>query len=130
MTIVPHQENPRTEGHMVVCGDDGLAHRLAAELREVYRRRVVLVVPVAEPHERPAAPITPLPADPSHGGAGPPLREVDSPAPTREALRRAGAESADALALLYEDDETNLRAALAARRLNPGLRLVVRMYNR
>lgn len=31
--------------HMVVCGDDGLAHRLAAELRTVYREQVTLVVP-------------------------------------------------------------------------------------
>ncbi|MGD3109709.1 hypothetical protein [Streptomyces sp. YGL11-2] len=33
--------------HMVVCGDDALAHRLAAELRDVYRERVTLVVPSA-----------------------------------------------------------------------------------
>ncbi|MER7184244.1 potassium transporter TrkA, partial [Streptomyces hyaluromycini] len=30
---------------MVVCGDDGLAHRLAAELRTVYGEQVTLVVP-------------------------------------------------------------------------------------
>ncbi|CAM5727526.1 hypothetical protein SGLAM104S_02381 [Streptomyces glaucescens] len=30
---------------MVVCGDDGLAHRLAAELRLVYGEQVTLVVP-------------------------------------------------------------------------------------
>ena len=29
---------------MVVCGDDGLAHRLAAELRGVYQEQVTLVV--------------------------------------------------------------------------------------
>ncbi|MEU9993684.1 potassium transporter TrkA, partial [Streptomyces sp. NPDC048045] len=34
---------------MVVCGDDGLAYRLAAELRGVHRERVTLVVP---PNER------------------------------------------------------------------------------
>ncbi|MFI8257913.1 potassium channel family protein [Streptomyces filamentosus] len=134
MTVLPRQEDPWTDGHMVVCGDDGLARRLAAELREVYRRHVVLVVP----QERADAPGTDLLADrtgqaPSAGhgtGAAPPLREVPASAPTRGALRRARVESAAALALLYEDDETNLRAALAARRLNPGLRLVVRMYNR
>jgi hypothetical protein len=31
---------------------------------------------------------------------------------------------------VYKDDETNIRAALAARRLNPRLRLVIRLYNR
>ncbi|MFB7277796.1 potassium channel family protein [Streptomyces hydrogenans] len=130
MSLLPHQENPRADGHMVVCGDDGLAHRLAAELREVYRRQVVLVVPVTEPQDDGVEPTAPVPAGRFSAGTGPPPREVPSPAPTREALRRARVESAAALALLYEDDETNLRAALAARRLNPGLRLVVRMYNR
>ncbi|MFB9484849.1 NAD-binding protein, partial [Streptomyces filamentosus] len=134
MTVLPHQEGSWTDGHMVVCGDDGLARRLAAELRDIYRRHVVLVVPGGQtgaPGAEPAA---------AHDGqtppagnataAVPPLREVSAAAPTREALRRARVEGAAALALLYEDDETNLRAALAARRLNPGLRLVVRMYNR
>ncbi|MER7516734.1 NAD-binding protein [Streptomyces sp. NPDC126499] len=104
---------------MVVCGDDGLARRLAAELREVYRQRVVLLVPAVEADDQVAEP-----------GDVQPARETVAPAPTREALLRAGADRAAALALLYEDDETNLRAALAARRLNPRLRLVVRMYNR
>src|SRR5206468_3963487 len=39
--------------HMVVCGDDGLAHRLAAELREVYGEQVTLVVPPADRGVRP-----------------------------------------------------------------------------
>ncbi|MYX99121.1 potassium transporter TrkA, partial [Streptomyces sp. SID486] len=38
---------------MVVCGDDGLAHRLAAELRGVYGEQVTLVVP---PDRRTARP--------------------------------------------------------------------------
>ncbi|MGI3225538.1 hypothetical protein ACRJ4B_18310 [Streptomyces sp. GTA36] len=38
---------------MVVCGDDALAHRLAAELRGVYGERVTLVVPSAEGTVRP-----------------------------------------------------------------------------
>ncbi|MEV6327859.1 NAD-binding protein [Streptomyces sp. NPDC051909] len=112
--------------HMVVCGDDGLAHRLAAELREVYRQQVVLVVPADQVEAQPAG----QPADSSSDDAVAPVRLVTAQAPTKEALLRAGVDRATALALLYEDDETNLRAALAARRLSPGLRLVVRMYNR
>ena len=34
-------------------------------------------------------------------------------------LAEAGVERAAALALVYDDDETNIRAALTARRLNP-----------
>ncbi|MEY2232202.1 hypothetical protein OG572_34020 [Streptomyces virginiae] len=41
-----------------------------------------------------------------------------------------GVAGAAALALVYEDHDTNVRAALVARRLNPRLRLVIRLYNR
>ncbi|MEF9883807.1 NAD-binding protein [Streptomyces sp. P9-A4] len=122
---------------MLVCGDDGLAHRLADELRDVYRQRVVLVVPeewaaqrAAEPPDGPVTAPGTDPGDTTGGGLVLPVRVMTAPAPTAAALLRAGADRATALALLYEDDETNLRAALAARRLNPGVRLVVRMYNR
>ncbi|MYR19446.1 potassium transporter TrkA, partial [Streptomyces sp. SID6137] len=47
MASVPFQGGPGAP-HMVVCGDDGLAHRLAAELRGVYGEQVTLVVPPAE----------------------------------------------------------------------------------
>ncbi|KUH40393.1 MULTISPECIES: potassium channel family protein [Streptomyces] len=137
-------------GHMVVCGDDGLARRLASELWDVYREPVVLVVPgggaevrlegqpcvlshAAGPMGR-TGPATRrsvgTAADDANGGHVPPIREVPADSPTDAALLHAGVDRAAALALLYEDDETNLRAALAARRLSPGLRLVVRMYNR
>lgn len=55
---------------------------------------------------------------------------VEADEPTEAVLASAGAARAAALALVYDDDETNIRAALAARRLNPGLRLVIRLYNR
>ncbi|MFE3775896.1 potassium transporter TrkA, partial [Streptomyces sp. NPDC059122] len=41
---------------MVVCGDDALAHRLAAELRDVYGERVTLIVPSAREPQRPRVP--------------------------------------------------------------------------
>ncbi|MFF9101504.1 NAD-binding protein [Streptomyces rubrogriseus] len=128
---------------MVVCGDDGLAYRLAAELRGVYREQVTLVVPPAGRRVRQpvvgrarAASAALLDmvnaavnrtgnADP--GGAD---RELDATEPTEDVLADAGVERATALALVYDDDETNIRAALTARRLNPRLRLVLRLYNR
>ncbi|MFD9969136.1 NAD-binding protein [Streptomyces sp. NPDC059011] len=140
---------------MLVSGDDALAHRLAAELRDVYRQQVTLLVPPSRSSTSP-----PADADaPSGGralallgrvsagivrtgasraavndGAGRPeevsvsVRETDDPDDV--ALRDAGVETAQALALVHEDDETNIRAALTARRLNPRLRLVIRLYNR
>ncbi|NYV75312.1 NAD-binding protein, partial [Streptomyces sp. UH6] len=131
---------------MLVCGDDGLARRLAAELRDVYRQRVVLVVPAERPEDtgtlastvsRAAALIgrfgqPSVQAGPHDSGAGPstPVLELHAARPDEDVLTEAGVERATAIALLYEDDETNLRAALAARRLNPSVRLVLRMYNR
>lgn len=58
------------------------------------------------------------------------LRVVESAEADDRALVDAGVERAAALALVHEDDETNIRAALTARRLNPRLRLVIRLYNR
>ncbi|MEU9474599.1 NAD-binding protein [Streptomyces sp. NPDC048191] len=145
---------------MVVCGDDGLAHRLAAELRGVYGEQVTLVVP---PNERTARPPVvgrsrsasaalfdrvvsaavgrtgtgsgpaPGPAATATGGGGngPDAQGVLEAAEITEAvLAEAGVERAAALALVFDDDETNIRAALTARRLNPRLRLVLRLYNR
>ncbi|MFD9084657.1 NAD-binding protein [Streptomyces erythrochromogenes] len=124
---------------MVVCGDDGLARRLAHELQDVYRERVTLVMPVA----RAPQPVVGRRAVARLGlsarlpvGRQPrvvderALRVVEAAEPDEDVLVGAGVPGAAALALVYEDDETNLRAALVARRLNPRLRLVIRLYNR
>ncbi|MCA1223275.1 NAD-binding protein [Streptomyces sp. 8L] len=107
---------------MIVCGDDGLARRLATELHELYGESVVLVMPPAGTAERPRA----------RFGARRPtgLRVIEATELRDETLADAGIADATALALAYGDDETNIRAALAARRANPGLRLVIRLYNR
>ncbi|MEU9665996.1 NAD-binding protein [Streptomyces bobili] len=155
---------------MVVCGDDGLAHRLAAELRGVYEEQVTLVVPPSERTVRPpvvgraravsaalldrvvsaavnraaagngggvgGGAVSGTSAGPGAGGgtgSGGSLgagRVLEAVEPTEAVLAEAGVERAAALALVYDDDETNIRAALTARRLNPRLRLVLRLYNR
>ncbi|AJF69527.1 NAD-binding protein [Streptomyces vietnamensis] len=135
---------------MIVCGDDALAHRLARELHEVYGEQVTLLVPAL-----PDAPRTPagrtgralalfgrvtaavtrttgagaVAGSPGDDPTGV-LRVVESAEADDRALTDAGVERAAALALVHEDDETNIRAALTARRLNPRLRLVIRLYNR
>ncbi|MER7047466.1 NAD-binding protein [Streptomyces jumonjinensis] len=130
---------------MVVCGDDALAHRLATELSEVYRERVTLVVPAAPSPpagRRPAArgiraltAFGRLPAARSRAAAPEPPAEpgtyvMEAVETDGSVLTEAGVQRATALALMYEDDETNIRTALIARRLNPRLRLVIRLYNR
>ncbi|MFD8518690.1 NAD-binding protein [Streptomyces capillispiralis] len=131
---------------MVVCGDDGLAHRLAAELRGVYREQVTLVVPPAGGRVRQpmvgraraasAALLDRVVTAVNRGNGGADgtvvagARVVEAAEPTEAVLAEVGVDRADALALVYDDDETNIRAALTARRLNPRLRLVLRLYNR
>ncbi|MDR3080556.1 MAG: NAD-binding protein [Streptomyces sp.] len=144
---------------MVVCGDDGLAHRLAAELCGVYGEQVTLVVPptqrVAQRPvvgrarasallDRVSAAVTRAAGnatgtDARTGTAAGDSRIAEPPGPERmveaaeaseAVLAEAGVERAAALALVYDDDETNIRAALTARRLNPRLRIVLRLYNR
>ncbi|MFE1246903.1 NAD-binding protein [Streptomyces sp. NPDC058735] len=130
---------------MIVCGDDGLAHRLAAELRGVYAEQVTLVVPpsgrrvrrpvVGRARAASAALLDLVSAAVSRAGAGgaePAAAEqvVEAAEITEAVLGEAGVDRAAALALVYDDDETNIRAALTARRLNPRLRLVLRLYNR
>ena len=130
---------------MVVCGDDGLAHRLAAELRGVYGEQVTLVVPPSERSVRlPVVGraratttalldrVTAAVGRAGGNGAEPVGTQqiVEAAEATEAVLADAGVERAAALALVYDDDETNIRAALTARRLNPRLRLVLRLYNR
>ncbi|MGW2602169.1 NAD-binding protein [Streptomyces klenkii] len=133
---------------MVVCGDDGLVHRLAAELSGVYGERVTVVLPPAREARRRPAPMVGRAAAlfgrvtgavgragaPDRNGTAPAgsalVRVVEAAEPGEEAFAEAGVAHATALALVYDDDETNVQAALLARRLNPRVRLVIRLYNR
>ncbi|MBT2470193.1 potassium channel protein [Streptomyces sp. ISL-66] len=126
---------------MVVCGDDGLGRRLAAELQEVYEERVTLVVPPASGQpfavRRPSrrgllawVPSARMRVPAGERPAASELRVLEAAEPDEEVLAAAGVAGAAALALVYEDDDTNVRAALVARRLNPRLQLVIRLYNR
>lgn len=135
---------------MVVAGDDALAHRLAAELRGVYGEQVTLVVPPAHRSVRPpvvgrtratalfdrvSAAVNRAAGngDPATARTSEPPgteRVLEAAELTEAVLAEASVERAAALALVYDDDETNIRAALTARRLNPRIRLVLRLYNR
>lgn len=134
---------------MIVCGDDTLAHRLAGELRDVYDEQVVLVVPPLRASHLPPAPTggrgraagligrvsaamaRPPAAAAAVSGDGRGNTDLLQAEDLDEAvLIEAGIEDAAALALVHDDDEINIRSALAARRLNPQVRLVIRLYNR
>ncbi|MFF3785678.1 NAD-binding protein [Streptomyces sp. NPDC001933] len=108
---------------MVICGDDGLARRLAVELDAVCGETVTVVLPSR--HDEHGSEIDTLHRDPRS-----PVELLIAARPDEQTLRAAGVERAAALALAYGDDQTNMMAALLARSLNPSIRLVIRMYNR
>ncbi|MDJ1137190.1 NAD-binding protein [Streptomyces iconiensis] len=111
-------------GHMVVCGDNSLAQRLVKELASVYGQRVTVVLPSLRggDHGPQIAGLV--------GNRRLRVNAVEAQVPDDEALRRAGIEGASALALTSGDDQLNIHIALRARRINPELRLVIRMFNR
>ncbi|UXY26279.1 NAD-binding protein [Streptomyces sp. HUAS TT20] len=108
---------------MVICGDDGLAHRLALELDAVCGEIVTVVLPSGSDEH--GAGIAALHRDPDS-----PVELLVSARPDERTLRAAGVERAAALALTYRDDQVNMTAALLARTINPAVRLVVRMFDR
>ncbi|MEU6140846.1 NAD-binding protein [Streptomyces sp. NPDC047081] len=122
-TLPIRTEPAQRAQHMVICGDDGLAHRLAVELDGVCGEIVTVVLPSASDEH--GAEIAALHRDP-----GSPVELHLSARPDERTLRAAGVERAAALALTYRDDQVNMTAALLARTVNPSVRLVVRMFNR
>jgi Trk K+ transport system NAD-binding subunit len=102
--------------HLVVCGDDPLAHRLVDELVHRYRARVTVILATRRRNHGPD--IARLPVD---------IIEADRL--EADTFRRAGLKTAAALALVRQDDVGNIHAALQAQEINPDLRLVIRMFN-
>ncbi|MFG1889548.1 NAD-binding protein [Micromonospora sp. NPDC049051] len=113
--------NGDVRAHYVICGRDALAYwvvraLLATELQSG-RVRITLVVP-----ERPRS-------DEPDGRDLPGVEVVRADRLDEVTFRRAGLAGADGLALLHQDDVGNMHAALCAQEVEPGLRLVVRMFN-
>ncbi|MFJ7587485.1 NAD-binding protein [Streptomyces sp. NPDC097617] len=109
--------------HLVICGNDGLIHRLAQELDAVSSEAVTVVLPSRRDGH--GAEVLALHRDPRS-----PVELLVAERPDERILRAAGVEHAAALALTYGDDQTNMTASLLARSINPSVRLVIRMFNR
>jgi Trk K+ transport system NAD-binding subunit len=103
--------------HLVICGDNPLAYRLAAELSGQGRLRLTVIVRSMDGHIAPRI------------GELPRVRLVQAAELTDETFRRADLETADALALVDQDDVGNIHAALRAEEVNPKVRLVIRFFN-
>ena len=101
----------------MVCGDTPLAQRLVEELVTGLGEEVTVILPSKrQGHGRQIAQL-------------PGVRVVEAAELSTEAFEEAGVAHARALALVAQDDVGNLHAALRANELNPGLRMVIRMFN-
>jgi Trk K+ transport system NAD-binding subunit len=103
--------------HLVVCGDDPLTYRLVDELVTGYRAEVTVIMPNRRRNQGPQISRLSM------------VRIVESERLDGDAFRRAQLATASGLALVQQDDVGNINAALQAQEINPGVRLVIRMFN-
>lgn len=111
----PHSGEP--EGHVILCGANALASRMAEELTARYGLAVTAIVPsAAREHARRMA-------------AMPGVRVLERPDLTADAFADAGLPGARGVAILHQDDLGNFHAGLRAQELSPRVRLVIAMFN-
>jgi len=110
-------EATRAGRHMVICGDNPLAFRLAVELVDQTGGALTVIVRSATRNHAPRI------------GELPGVRLVEAAELGVDAFRAAGLDEAHALALVEQDDVGNIHAALRAQEVNPDIRLVVRFFN-
>jgi Trk K+ transport system NAD-binding subunit len=103
--------------HLIVCGEDALAARVAEELTSRYGEPVTVLLRSRETGHGPQ--IARLPR----------VRVIERAELDGDAFTAAQVQTARALALLRQDDLGNFHAALRAQELNPDLRLVVAVFN-
>jgi len=108
----------RLGDHLIVCGDGPLAYRITEELTSRYGEQVTVILPSRRRNHGPQ--ISALPR----------VRILEHPELSSQAFADADIGSARALAVVWQDDVGNLHAGLRAQELNPGLRLVLAIYNR
>jgi Trk K+ transport system NAD-binding subunit len=101
----------------VICGDTSLAFRLAEELTSRYYADVTVIL--SDPEAGRAARIGRLRN----------VHVIVTSEPDSEAFRRAGLTTADAVAVVSNHDVANVRAALEAQEVCPGVRIVMRLLN-
>ena len=116
MPAQPRRADRRGD-HLIVCGDGPLSYRITEELTSRYGERVTVILPDRRNHHGPQ--ISALPR----------VRVLEYPELSSQAFTDADVQSARALAVVWQDDVGNLHAGLRAQELNPGLRLVLAIFN-
>jgi Trk K+ transport system NAD-binding subunit len=113
----PESGEPDLRDHVVLCGANALASRMAEELTARYGLAVTAIVSSAAT---------------GHGArlaAMPGVRVLERAELTTDALLDADLLTARGLAILDQDDLGNFHAALRAQELKPQLRLVIAIVN-
>jgi Trk K+ transport system NAD-binding subunit len=113
---VPPQSG-ELEDHVILCGANALASRMAEELTARYGLAVTAILPSAASE---------------HGArmaAMPGVRVLERSELTTDAFLDAGLPDARGVAILNQDDLGNFHAALRAQEISPQLRLVIAIFN-
>jgi Trk K+ transport system NAD-binding subunit len=115
--VAPQYGTPEFSDHVIICGANALASRMAEELTARYGLAVTAIVPSAAI---------------GHGArmaAMPGVRVLERAELTADALTAAGLPDARGLAIVHQDDLGNFHAALRAQELRPHIRLVIAIFN-
>jgi len=110
-------ESGELEDHVILCGANALASRMAEELTARYGLGVTAIVASAAS---------------GHGArmaAMPGVRVLERPELTADAFMEAGLPDARGLAILHQDDLGNFHAAMRAQEISPQVRLVIAIFN-
>jgi Trk K+ transport system NAD-binding subunit len=115
--VAPQSSAPESHDHVIICGANALASRMAEELTARYGLAVTAIVPSATG---------------GHGArlaAMPAVRVLERAELSVDTFVAAGLPDARGLAILHQDDLGNFHAALRAQELSPQIRLVIAIFN-
>lgn len=112
---VVDESSPHLSNHVIVCGLGHVGHRICELLSRMGYEGVVIAREVHDEHRL---------AEQSH------FTVLKGDARDESLLVRTGIRRARAILAVTNDDLTNLSIALDARRLQPGITVVVRMFDR
>jgi Trk K+ transport system NAD-binding subunit len=115
--VAPQSNAPDPQDHVIICGANALASRMAEELTARYGLAVTAVVPSASG---------------GHGArmaAMPAVRVLERAELSVDTFLAAGLPNARGLAILDQDDLGNFHAALRAQELTPQIRIVIAIFN-
>ena len=117
MTQEPGRPAAQSRDHVIICGANALASRIAEELTARYGLSVIVITP---------------PAASGHGArmaSMPGVQVLERAELDADTFLAAGLPTARGLAIVHQDDLGNFHAALRAQELSPRLRLVIAIFN-